>query len=347
MNNASRSFITIIVSLAVGALVGIFAFNWFVGGAGEPSATIVAPTLDVNALPTLNPTEAFDALTQVAELNAQVTTLEEESDAKMADAVATADALNAQVATLEEETDAQIAQLEETIVALQATETPAPTHTAEPTATATATEEPTATLEPTATEEPTATLEPTAEGLTGRRLYRINAAESMVSFELDEDLRGDRITVVGSTTEVAGDIVLDFDNPAVSQLGIVRINARTIETDNPNRNRALRSRILMSAEDEFEFIDFTPTELSGLPEAIVVGETYIFEVVGDLPLIGNTLPATFSVEATLESDTRLVGTATTTIKWADWGINIPQAPGVANIEEEATLKIQFVADFTE
>ena len=289
MNNASRSFITIIVSLAVGALVGIFAFNWFVGGAGEPSATIVAPTLDVNALPTLNPTEAFDALTQVAELNAQVTTLEEEADA-------------------------QIAQLEETIVALQATETPAPTHTAEPTATATATEEPTATLEPTATEEPTATLEPTAEGLTGRRLYRINAAESMVSFELDEDLRGDRITVVGSTTEVAGDIVLDFDNPAVSQLGTVRINARTIETDNPNRNRALRSRILMSAEDEFEFIDFTPTELSGLPEAIVVGETYTFEVVGDLPLIGNTLPTTFSVEATLESDTRLVGTATTTIK---------------------------------
>lgn len=343
MNNASRSFITIIVSLAVGALVGIFAFNWFVGGAGEPSATIVAPTLDVNALPTLNPTEAFDALTQVAELNAQVTTLEEEADAKMADAVATAEALTAQLSTLEEEADAQIAQLEETIVALQATETPAPTHTAEPTAT----QEPTATLEPTATEEPTATLEPTAEGLTGRRLYRINAMESSVTFELDEDLRGDRITVVGSTNEVAGDIVLDFDNPAVSQLGIVRINARTIETDNPNRNRALRSRILMSAEDEFEFIDFSPTELNNLPEAIVVGETYTFEVVGDLPLIGNTLPATFSVEATLESDTRLVGTATTTIKWADWGINIPQAPGVANIEEEATLKIQFVADFTE
>ncbi|MFZ4828436.1 MAG: YceI family protein [Phototrophicaceae bacterium] len=341
MNNASRNFVTIIVSLVVGAAVGIFAFNWFVGGAGEPSATIVAPTLDVNALPTLNPTEAFDALTQVAELNAQVTTLEEAADAHMVDAAATADALNAQLATLEEEADAQIAKLEETLVALQSTATPAPTNTAEPTATNT--EEPTSTP----TEEPTATVEPTVEGLTGRRLYRINAAESSVRFELDEDLRGDRITVVGTTKEVAGDIVLDFDNPAVSQLGTIRINARTLETDNPNRNRALRSRILMSAEDEFEFIDFTPTELMGLPEAIVVGETYTFEVVGDLPLIGTTLPATFSVEATLTSDTTLTGVATATINWADWGINIPEVPGVANIEEEATLIIEFVADFTE
>jgi len=341
MNNSSRSFVTIIVSLVVGAAVGIFAFNWFVGGAGAPSATIVAPTLDVNALPTLNPTEAFAALTQVAELDAQITALEEGVDAQVADAVATADALNAQVTTLQDEADAQVAQLEETILALQSNATPAPTLTAEPTATATPTEEPTATT------ESTATVEPTAEGLSGRRLYRINAAASSVRFELDEDLRGDRITVVGTTKEVAGDIVLDFDNPAVSQLGTIRINARTLETDNPNRNRALRSRILMSAEDEFEFIDFAPTALNGLPQEIVVGKTYSFEVIGDLPLIGTTLPVTFAVEATLTSDTTLTGVATTIIKWADWGINIPQVPGVANIEEEATLTIEFVADFTE
>ncbi len=133
MNNSSRSFVTIIVSLVVGAAVGIFAFNWFVGGAGAPSATIVAPTLDVNALPTLNPTEAFAALTQVAELDAQITALEEGVDAQVADAVATADALNAQVTTLQDEADAQVAQLEETIVALQSNATPAPTLTSEPT----------------------------------------------------------------------------------------------------------------------------------------------------------------------------------------------------------------------
>jgi hypothetical protein len=91
------------------------AFNWFVGGAGAPSATIVAPTLDVNALPTLNPTEAFAALTQVAELDAQITALEEGVDAQVADAVATADALNAQVTTLQDKAAAQVAQLEETM----------------------------------------------------------------------------------------------------------------------------------------------------------------------------------------------------------------------------------------
>ncbi|MCA9915247.1 MAG: YceI family protein, partial [Anaerolineae bacterium] len=177
-----------------------------------------------------------------------------------------------------------------------------------------------------------------------RNLYRISSEDSQVSFTLQEDLRGNRIDVVGTTNEVAGDIVIDMANPAASQIGTIRINARTLETDNGNRNRAIRARILQSAQDEYEFIEFVPTAVDGLPESIEMGETYTFDVTGDLTIAGVTNETTFTVEATLQSADQLTGTASAVVLWSDWNISIPSAPGVANISEDVTLVIDFVAD---
>jgi len=41
--------------------------------------------------------------------------------------------------------------------------------------------------------------------------------------------------------------------------------------------------------------------------------------------------------------TRLDGTAKTTIKYADFGISIPQVPQVASVDETVDLEIDFVA----
>ena len=91
--------------------------------------------------------------------------------------------------------------------------------------------------------------------------FKIVSAESLASFTLEEDLRGVRTTVIGSTNEVGGSIMVDLANPAASSIGAIVINARTLETDNSFRNRALRSQILRSAQDEHEFIIFEPREL--------------------------------------------------------------------------------------
>ena len=85
--------------------------------------------------------------------------------------------------------------------------------------------------------------------------------QSEVLFRIDEMLFGDPNTVVGTTNEVAGDLLLDFDNPSNSQIGLIRINVRTLSTDNAIRNRALRGQILEVNRDEFEFAEFTPTQL--------------------------------------------------------------------------------------
>lgn len=171
----------------------------------------------------------------------------------------------------------------------------------------------------------------------------IVSEESEASFTLDEDLAGVRTTVIGTTNQVGGEIAFNFENPDASSIGTITINARTLETDNNFRNQALRARILQSAQDAYEFITFAPTSLEGLPESLEVGETYTFDITGDLTIIDTTNPATFTTEVTIVSETEITGIATTTITYGDWGIPIPTAPTVANVEEDADLAIEFVA----
>jgi|GEM_PF-414439 polyisoprenoid-binding protein YceI len=178
-------------------------------------------------------------------------------------------------------------------------------------------------------------------------LFRIND-QSLVRFTLQEDLRGQRIDVVGTTNQVGGDIIVDAVQPEASQVGQIVINARTLETDNNFRNQAIRSEILKSAQADYEFITFTPTAISGLEDASVAVDTPLtFQITGDLKIVDTTLPVTFEVEATITADNQLVGTATTVVRWADFGLRIPSVPGVANITDEVTLAIDFVADVVE
>jgi polyisoprenoid-binding protein YceI len=121
------------------------------------------------------------------------------------------------------------------------------------------------------------------------------------------------------------------------------VNARTLATDNEFRNRALRSEILQSASDEYEFIEFTPTAVNGLPDSVTVGENYAFEIVGNLTIAGQTNEVTFSAEVTPQSEEQLTGSATAIVRYADWGITIPSVPSVANVTEDVTLTINFVA----
>ena len=179
-------------------------------------------------------------------------------------------------------------------------------------------------------------------------LFRINAEQSTVTFTLQEDLRGARIDVIGITNEVGGDIIVNITDPSASQIGQIVINSRTLETDNTFRNQAIRSQILKSAQDAYEFITFTPTSISGLDSATVaVGEPVTFQITGDLTIVDTMLSVTFDATATLTSAEELTGNATLIAKWADFGLNIPSVPGVSNITEDVTLAINFVADLVE
>ena len=200
-----------------------------------------------------------------------------------------------------------------------------------------------ATTAPETTTAPEPTVETPTEAPTGTaQVFTIDSTASQVRFQLDEELRGEPKTVVGSTDQVAGQLSLNLADLSQTQVGIIQINARTLATDNDFRNRAINNEILNTGE--FEFITFTPTGIEGLPDSATIGETITFTLVGDLTIRDITQPATFTVEATAVSETQVTGTATAVVNRTDFDLQIPSVPNVANVEEEVELYIDFTAN---
>lgn len=175
-------------------------------------------------------------------------------------------------------------------------------------------------------------------------VFRISQDESLAEYNIYELLNGEDKTVVGTTNQVAGDILVNLSDPAQSEIGEIVVNARTFATDSDRRDNAVARFILKSENDANEFITFQPNSISGLPESVSVGDTLTFEVTGDLVITGVTNTVSFTVTATLESEDRLVGNAETIIQRADYNLNIPPVPMVANVGEDVTLKLSFVAN---
>ena len=216
--------------------------------------------------------------------------------------------------------------------------------TAAPATAAPATAAPATAAPAPAAPQPEATQAPAPPQATGdAKLFRIVPEESEARYEIDELLRGEPTRVVGLTDQVAGDIIVDFANASASQVGVIRINVRTMETPEDRRDRAVRSRILQSAEDQYEFVDFTPTALEGLPGTVAVGDTATFTIVGDLKVRDITAEARFQTTVTVVAEDRLEGTAEATILRSTYNLVIPQVPFVADVGEEVLLGIKFVA----
>lgn len=167
---------------------------------------------------------------------------------------------------------------------------------------------------------------------------------STATFRLDEELRGSPTTVVGTSGIVLGQIQIDREDLASSQIGEILINARDFETDSGLRNRAIRGPILDT--DTFEFISFVPVSIEGLNGSAAVGDELEFTVSGDLTIRDVTQPVTFEVTAVLTSDETIEGNASTVVERGPFELVIPSVPSVANVSEEVRLSLDFVAEST-
>ncbi len=171
--------------------------------------------------------------------------------------------------------------------------------------------------------------------------FQIVQAESEARFTMDELLKGSPKTVVGVTDQVAGEILVDFVNPADAQVGTITINARTLTTDSDFRNKAIKNKILET--DAFEFITFTPTAITGLPDHVSEGDTFEFQMAGDLTIRDITHEADFVVTITAVSESRIEGTAASTVSREAYDLVIPSVPAVAEVDEDVVIELDFVA----
>lgn len=173
-------------------------------------------------------------------------------------------------------------------------------------------------------------------------LFEIQPADSSVEFEIYEELRGVPVDVIGRTNEVGGQVLIDFNNPSASEIGTIRINMRTLRTDSPDRDRAIRGIILQTAQPQNEFSDFVPTTVTGFPETVTIGQPFEIQLTGDFTLIGNTRPVTFNVTVTPVSETEVTAVGVGTVTYADYGITIPDLAFLANVGDTVELRLNLV-----
>jgi polyisoprenoid-binding protein YceI len=157
-------------------------------------------------------------------------------------------------------------------------------------------------------------------------------------------LFGQPNTVVGKTSQVAGQIQVDQDDPSKSAVGQIKVDLTGLKTDSNLRNNTIQGRILETGNASNQFATFTPKSISGLPSSVMVGQPFSFKITGDLTIHGVTRSATFDTMATLESDSKLTGQAQTTLNsYKDFNISVPDVPSVSHVSEPVKLTLTFTA----
>ncbi|MCY4355608.1 MAG: YceI family protein [Truepera sp.] len=162
-------------------------------------------------------------------------------------------------------------------------------------------------------------------------------------FLIDERLSGRDTTAVGITPLVTGTVQFDRDDPGTASVSIITIDARDLNSDRSQRDRAVVSRILQANRDLYRYITFEPTAVAGMPPLIQVGDILELQITGMLKVRNSVNEEVFDTTVTVVSETELQGLASTTIRWRDYGLRIPSVPLVSWVADEVILELAFTA----
>ncbi|HLF26935.1 MAG TPA: YceI family protein [Anaerolineae bacterium] len=186
------------------------------------------------------------------------------------------------------------------------------------------------------------TQDPAQANTAGMQLYRIDAAQSEVRYEVGETLfnQNNRFNLaVGRTQGIAGDVLVDFTQPSNSQLGEIVIDVSQFTSDENRRDNFIRRTGLESSR--YPQAHFVTRAIEGLPAQVAVGDQVTFSISGDLTVKETTRPVTWNITMTME-DTRLVGSASTEITMSDFGVGPIRLP-ILETEDLVKLFFDFVA----
>ncbi|HEX6818695.1 MAG TPA: YceI family protein [Ktedonobacterales bacterium] len=177
----------------------------------------------------------------------------------------------------------------------------------------------------------------------GGSVFMIDPSSSEASFTMSEVLLGKPNTVVGKTNSVAGQILVNMKDPTLSQVGQIKVDLSTLATDNDFRNRTMQGRILETGDPANQYAVFTPTAITGLPSALTLGQSVSFHITGNLTIHQVTKAVTFDAQVTPQSATQISGAATTTVRYEDFNLAIPNVPSVTDVSDDVKLALTFTA----
>lgn len=173
----------------------------------------------------------------------------------------------------------------------------------------------------------------------------IVASKSQATYSLNEVLVGVPTHVVGTSNQISGQIIFDSTTkPASVTIGDILIDATSFKTDKDRRDEHVIKSIFKSDQIENKFIIFHTTSIVGIPETLTAGQNFPVEIIGDLTISGVTKPATFTGAVTWENDGSVTGSASTSLAYANFGLEVPNLSFLANVDKIVELNISFIAN---
>ncbi|MBY4131164.1 YceI family protein [Rhodococcus fascians] len=149
-------------------------------------------------------------------------------------------------------------------------------------------------------------------------------------YTVDELLNGSDVTVVGSTTEVAGNVTIADDTLTDGQIVVL---TNSISTDSDRRDSQFRGNIFDTATyPTATFTIDSPIDLSALPKD---GTTETVTAEGTLTLKDQTRPISVEMEVLLSGDTLIASGAIPTT-WTDYEIE-PPSLGFVTVDPSGTI----------
>jgi polyisoprenoid-binding protein YceI len=174
-----------------------------------------------------------------------------------------------------------------------------------------------------------------------QKALSISSTDSEATYEINEELQGKPVRVVGKNKGVEGSIVYSDTNKILK--ATVLIDANGFVTDIAKRDENVKALVLKSNEELNKYITFTMTSIEGMPETIVLGTEYDTKVTGDLTISGVTKQITFDTKVKYDETNTLTAHAKTTLTYEDFGISVPNLPFLSNVSKTVDLHVALVA----
>ena len=162
--------------------------------------------------------------------------------------------------------------------------------------------------------------------------YRVR--EQLAGFDLPND-------AVGVTTEITGSLVVDTTGTVVRDSSKITVALGNLKSDKDRRDGFIKRRTLET--EKYPTVEFVPTSFAGLTGKPSTSGPTTFELVGDLTVRGVTHPTTWKVTARSEGGD-VVGSATTSFTFKDFGMDQPRVPIVLSVAD--TIKLEYDFRFT-
>lgn len=199
-----------------------------------------------------------------------------------------------------------------------------------------------------ATEAPAAE-EPAAGG--GERTFAIDPANTVVSYEVDEEFGSDALNrlgvaagltkTIGRTSAADGALTMNFDGAAPQLVDAsFTVDISTLTSNQRMRDGRIRDQWLESGR--YPTATFQATGIQNAPAAYSEGDEVSFQVAGDLTVREVTNPVVFDVTATLNGDT-ITGVATTEFLMSSFGVDPPRMANLFTVGDDTVIRVEFVA----